>query len=262
MSGDPAGGAGTWVLLRGLMREQRHWGRFPNLLAETVAGAEVVTPDLPGNGERHALPSPTTVAGMVAFCRQDLLARGLRPPYSLLALSLGGMVAVEWASRHPDELTRCVLINTSMRPHSRFHQRLRWQNYGAIVRQLLDGGVEQQERLILRLTSRHGDAAERAGLLHRWLGYQREFPVARANALRQLWSAARYRAPAARPAVPLLVLGSAGDQLVDPRCSRRLAEAWQAEHHEHPDAGHDLPLDDGAWVAGRVAKWLAAGKAG
>lgn len=254
--------AGTWVLLRGLMREQRHWGRFPNQLAETVVGAEVVTPDLPGNGQRHALRSPTTVADMVAFCRRDLLARGVPPPYSLLALSLGGMVAVEWASRHPGELTRCVLINTSMRPHSRFHERLRWQNYGAIARLLLGGGVDQQERLILRLTSRHGDAAERAGLLNRWLGYQREFPVTRANALRQLWAAARFRAPAARPAVPLLVLSSAGDQLVDPRCSRRLAEAWQAEHREHPDAGHDLPLDDGAWVAGQVGKWLAAGKAG
>ena len=254
--------AGTWVLLRGLMREQRHWGRFPNLLAGTVVGAEVVTPDLPGNGTRHALRSPTTVAAMVAFCRQDLLARGARPPYSLLALSLGGMVAVEWASRHPGELTRCVLINTSMRPYSRFHERLRWQNYGAIARQLLDGGVDDQERLILRLTSRHGDAAERAGLLQRWLGYQREFPVTRANALRQLWSAARVPAPVARPAVPLLVLGSAGDQLVDSNCSRRLAEAWQAEHHEHPDAGHDLPLDDGAWVAERIGKWLAAGKAG
>lgn len=262
MSTPTSAPGGTWVLLRGLMREQRHWGRFPGQLAETVAGAEVVTPDLPGNGVRHALRSPTTVARMVAFCRQDLLERGLRPPYSLLALSLGGMVAVEWASRHPDELTRCVLINTSMRPHSRFHQRLRWQNYGAIIRQLLDGGVEQQERLILRLTSRHGDAAERAGLLNRWLGYQREFPVTRANALRQLWSAARYRAPVARPTMPLLILSSAGDQLVDPGCSRRLAQAWRAEHREHPDAGHDLPLDDGAWVADHIEKWLAAGQAG
>jgi hypothetical protein len=30
----------------------------------------------------------------------------------------------------------------------------------------------------------------------------------------------------------------------------------------HPSAGHDLPLDDGVWVAQAVAKWLAAGKAG
>ncbi|WP_343728314.1 alpha/beta hydrolase [Duganella sp.] len=251
----------SWILLRGLMREQRHWGRFPGELAEALPDVDIITPDLPGNGQRHAMRSPTTVAQMVEFCRADLRARGVPAPYALLALSLGGMVAVEWASRYPQEITRCVLINTSMRPYSRFHQRLRWQNYPSILQQLANGGIENQERLILRLTSRTGDAGQRAGLLARWLDYQREFPVTRANALRQLWSAARFRAPARKPAVPLLVLSSAGDQLVDPRCSARLAQAWQAPHAVHPDAGHDLPLDDGPWVAREVAKWLASTKA-
>lgn len=247
----------TWILLRGLMREQRHWGRFPGQLLEALPGATLVTPDLPGNGIHHRLASPHTVAAMVEFCRQELQARGLQPPYSLLALSLGGMAAVEWASRYPGEIDLAVLINTSMRPYSRFHQRLRWRNYPDIVRMLADGTVEAQERLILRLTSRHGDTAEREGLLRRWLGYQRDYPVARANALRQLWAAARYRAPAVRPAAPVLVLSSAGDGLVDPRCSQQLAQAWRADHRVHPDAGHDLPLDDGDWVAARVAQWLA-----
>ncbi|MTV40436.1 alpha/beta fold hydrolase [Duganella radicis] len=251
----------SWVLLRGLMREQRHWGRFPGELAGRLPDAHIVTPDLPGNGRRHAMRSATSVAQMVEFCRADLRARGVQAPYSLLALSLGGMVAVEWASRYPQELARCVLINTSMRPYSRFHQRLRWQNYPAILKLMVRGGVQNQERLILRLTSRSGDAAERAGLLARWLDYQREFPVTRANALRQLWSAARFRAPARKPAVPLLILSSAGDQLVDPRCSARLAHAWQAPHAIHPNAGHDLPLDDGPWVAQEVAKWLASAEA-
>ncbi|MYM29792.1 alpha/beta fold hydrolase [Duganella sp. CY15W] len=251
----------TWVLLRGLMREQRHWGRFPGELSAVLPDADIITPDLPGNGQRHALRSATSVAQMVEFCRADLRARGVKAPYSLLALSLGGMVAVEWASRYPQEIQRCVLINTSMRPYSRFHQRLRWQNYPSILRQMVKGGVENQERLILRLTSREGDLARRAGLMERWLEYQREYPVTRANALRQLWSAARFRAPSKPPAIPVLVLSSAGDQLVDPRCSANLASAWQAAHAVHPTAGHDLPLDDGAWVAHAVAKWLTPGEA-
>ncbi|GJJ02826.1 alpha/beta hydrolase [Duganella rhizosphaerae] len=246
----------NWVLLRGLMREQRHWGGFPGQLAAALPDAAIVTPDLPGNGERHAMRSVTRVAQMVDYCRRDLQARGIAPPYSLLALSLGGMAAVEWSSRYPGEVERCVLINTSMRPYSRFHQRLRWQNYPSIVELMLRGGVERQERLILRLTSRTGGAAEREQLLQRWLGYQREFPVTRANALRQLWSAARFRAPATRPAVPLLVLAGAGDRLVDHRCSLRLAQAWDAPLLVHPGAGHDLPLDDGPWVAAQIAKWL------
>lgn len=252
----------TWVLLRGLIREQRHWGRFPGELAHALPDATIITPDLPGNGSRHTARSATDVARMVESCRQDLSASGLKPPYSLLALSLGGMVAVEWASRYPQELARCVLINTSMRPFSRFHQRLRWQNYPALLRQMLKGSVQAQERMILRLTSRSGDAAEREGLLQRWIGYQQEYPVSRANALRQLWSAARFTAPATRPAIPLLILSSTGDQLVNQRCSARLAQAWQADHQVHPHAGHDLPLDDGPWVAASIAKWLASGKGG
>jgi pimeloyl-ACP methyl ester carboxylesterase len=251
----------SWVLLRGLMREQRHWGRFPGQLQQVLADAHIITPDLPGNGEHHALRSPTSVVEMVEFCRAELRARGVPAPYSLLALSLGGMVAVEWASRYPQEIARCVLINTSMRPYSRFHQRLRWQNYPAIVKQLWNGAVENQERLILRLTSREGDAVQREGLLKRWLDYQREYPVTRANALRQLWSAARFRAPAARPQVPLLVLSSAGDQLVNPMCSANLASAWQAKHAVHLTAGHDLPLDAGEWIADEIGKWLDGGEA-
>ena len=135
----------TWVLLRGLMRQQRHWGDFPATLGAALPGAAIVTPDLPGNGQRHAMDSATRVCAMVECCREHLLARGLKPPYRLLALSLGGMVAVEWASRYPHEIASCVLINTSMRPYSPFYRRLRWQNYPALLRQLLLGNQTSQE---------------------------------------------------------------------------------------------------------------------
>ena len=108
MSGPP-----TWVLLRGLMREQRHWGHFPATLAHALPGARIVTPDLPGNGTRHLQTSATRVADMVEDCRRQLLERGIPAPYHLLALSLGGMVAVEWASRYPQEIARCVLVTSS-----------------------------------------------------------------------------------------------------------------------------------------------------
>ncbi|QYG07991.1 alpha/beta fold hydrolase [Janthinobacterium sp. PAMC25594] len=245
----------TWILLRGLMREQRHWGEFPASLARALPGARIITPDLPGNGERHAMDSPTRVAEMVEFCRQDLSARGIAPPYHLLALSLGGMVAVEWASRYPQEIARCVLINTSMRPFNPFYRRLRWQNYGALLRQLLAGDQRSQEALILRLTSRR-HAGGNPALLADWLSYQQEYPVSRRNALRQLQSAARYRAPDRRPAMPVLILAGARDRLVDHRCSQQLAQAWDAACMLHPDAGHDLPLDDGDWVAETLVQWL------
>ncbi|MGH8848072.1 MAG: alpha/beta fold hydrolase, partial [Polaromonas sp.] len=84
---------------------------------------------------------------------------------------------------------------------------------------------------------------------------RQDAPVSAANACRQLWAAAGFSS-AAVPHCPALVLSSRADQLVHPHCSARLARAWQAEHHEHPWAGHDLPHDDAAWVCQRVAGWL------
>jgi pimeloyl-ACP methyl ester carboxylesterase len=243
----------AWILLRGLVREQRHWGDFPAVFRRAVQGAQVFTPDLPGNGSEHLAASPASVAAMVEACRAGLHARGVHGPYRLLALSLGAMVAVEWCARYPNDIDRAVLVNTSMRPFSRFHQRLRWQNYPALAAAALSGAA--RERTILRLTSNRRGADQ--ALLDEWNAIARSAPVARANAVRQLAAAARYRAPATPPAVPLLVLASRGDRLVDPCCSQRLAQAWQAPLRLHPDAGHDLPLDDGAWVARMVADWLA-----
>ncbi len=248
----------TWIFLRGLTRESRHWGDFPAVFRGEIADAEVVAPDLPGNGRLNHLRSPASVEAMADYCRADLLARGVRPPYYLLAMSLGAMVAVAWAQRHPQEVRGCVLINTSLRPFSRLHERLRPRNYPALLKLAVLGGsdAEAAERSILRLTSRcRGDGA---AILAAWIAWRREHPVSRANALRQLLAAARYRAPAQRPAVPLLVLAGAKDALVDPRCSQRLAQRWQAEFAAHPDAGHDLPLDAGAWVARQVRRWLPA----
>lgn len=244
----------TWIFLRGLTRDSRHWGDFPARFQAALPEAAIVTLDLPGNGERHEETSPVRVERMAEECRAELRARGLHPPYRLLAMSLGAMVAVAWAAAHPEELAAAVLINTSLRPFSPLQQRLRPRNYPRLLRLALPGVTAiEWERTVLALTSNL--APDRESLLRQWIHWHERYPVSRRNALRQLWAASRYRAPRQRPAVPLLVLASAADQLVDPACSRRLAAQWHTAYDEHPTAGHDLPLDDGAWLAARIAAW-------
>ena len=194
---------------------------------------------------------------MAESCRAELLARGIAPPYHLLALSLGAMVATAWAAHHPEEIRGGVLINTSLRPFSPFYQRLRPRNYPALLHLAFSGhDEERQEELILRLTSNTGVA--RNAVLAQWIAYQHECPVTCRNALCQLLAALRYRAPADAPAAPLLLLCGGGDRLVDPRCSQRLAQQLRAPLATHPTAGHDLTLDDSRWVAEQVRDWLAA----
>jgi pimeloyl-ACP methyl ester carboxylesterase len=239
----------TWVLLRGLAREARHWGDFPQRLrARLPPGDEVLALDLPGNGSRWRERSPATVAGMVEAARAQVHGR---TPCVLVAMSLGGMVALEWAASAPAQVHGCVLINSSLGAFSPFWQRLRPGCYGPLLRALLPGSPRGRERAIYRMTS---NLPVRDAVLDQWIAYAQDHPVAARNVLRQLVAAARFRAPARVP-VPVLVLASAGDRLVSAECSRALARAWSLPLREHPAAGHDLALDDPGWIAEQVRDW-------
>lgn len=245
----------TWIFLRGLTRESRHWGLFPETFGNEVPAAQVFTPDLPGNGTLNAETSPLHVEDMTESIRTRLMAQGIGPPYHLLAMSLGAMAAVAWAARHPDEIRGAVLINTSLRPFSPFYRRLKPDSYFRLLKLALPGTSEQdRESTIMALTSHQADYPEE--VLKNWVAYRREYPVSSRNALRQLVAAARFRAPHTRPAAPLLILASEHDALVDHSCSHQLARHWTTAFAEHPTAGHDLPLDDGLWIARQVGRWL------
>lgn len=246
----------TWVLLRGLMREVRHWGEFPMQFQHATGAQNVVTLNFPGNGNLYAQSSPVSVAEMAQHCRAQLKQLGYAPPYRVLALSLGAMVAAEWGQQQPDEIEKLVLINTSLAPHNPFYHRLRPANYPALIRFLIYGSTAQREDLILRLTStQKRSAQQRNALLEQWIGYAREYPVARANILRQLRAAISYRAAATAPPVPVLLLAGQQDRLVNVKCSLALAQRWGCAIKLHPAAGHDLPLDDGIWVTQQIQEW-------
>lgn len=248
-----------WILLRGLTREARHWGELPAALRRSGALCDddrLTMLDLPGNGNHAGRRSPATVAQIMSHLRTDAALAGLHPPYRLLAMSLGGMVATAWAQQHADEVERLVLINTSMRPFGALHQRLRpgaWPAVLGLMRSWHDGS--RCEAIIHRLTCANTDAREAD--LARWAAIRADAPVTRANALRQLLAAARFRAGTVPPRCATLLLSSAADRLVSPACSARLAAAWSVPHRVHPWAGHDLPHDDPQWLARQVAGWMA-----
>lgn len=258
----------TWVLLRGLTREAGHWGGFGAQLAQALGQAvqtpteagiaalpRIVTLDLPGAGALHRQACPGQVKAMLPACQVQLRALGVNGPVHLLGLSLGGMVATAWAAAMPQQVAALVLVNTSLRPHSTLQQRLQLRHLPQLLRLLAPPDALAAERTILALTSawpqRH------AAVLAHWVAIRQARPVRAANALRQLWAAARFAHRGVPPPVPTLVLGSAGDALVSPRCSQALAAAWGCAFAQHPAAGHDLPLDDGPWVAAQVALWWA-----
>lgn len=245
----------TWILLRGLAREARHWGGLPaRLQAALPPGDQVLALDLPGNGARWRDRSPVRLQAMLDAVRADLGARGAPPPYAVVAVSLAGMVAMRWAATRADELRACVLINSSAGGISPPWERLQPSAGAALLRAALPGvPAAVREVAIWRLTSARAPDAQ---VLAQWTTWATQRPTRRVNALRQLVGATLFRPPEIL-AVPTLVLCSAGDRLVHPHCSYALARRWNLPLREHPWSGHDLPLDAPQWVVQQVVAWQA-----
>lgn len=240
-----------WILLRGLTREQAHWGGLPAQLAAALPDHRFHTLDLPGTGTRYRDTSPWTITGI----RQQIqkAAAHIPPPYGLIGLSMGGMVALDWAQAEPrGHIQQLVLINTSG-GFSRPWHRFRPGALPALARLLTRRELFDREAGILALTSNRPVAIETA---KRWYSIQRQRPVSGANALRQFSAATRYRPSSQRPLPDALVLTSRGDRIVHWRCSQVLEQRWQWTLRLHPEAGHDLPLDAPGWVVEQIADYL------
>jgi pimeloyl-ACP methyl ester carboxylesterase len=246
----------TCVLLRGLARGSGHWDNFPELLQARLPGITVLCLDLPGNGSLHQQRSPSRVADMTEAVRRQLHARGDDGPVLVLALSLGAMVAIDWAQRYPQELCGAVLVNTSLRRFSPPWQRLQPDAALRLLGLLLrPHALALREHTVLQLTTRLLGPAP--SLLQHWVRLAEQAPVSRGNVGRQLLAALRFDPALGAPAVPLLLLAGGGDQLAHPACSQALARHWQLPLKLHPQAGHDLPLDAPHWVAQQLKDWLA-----
>jgi pimeloyl-[acyl-carrier protein] methyl ester esterase len=66
----------------------------------------------------------------------------------------------------------------------------------------------------------------------------------------------RFETSKRRPHPHVLLLAGKGDAWIDWRVSAAISRAWGAAVRVHPEAGHDLLLDDPQWVGRSVAEWL------
>ncbi len=243
-----------WLFLRGLARERRHWGSFPELFTRIVPGSRVHCLDLPGAGSERGRASPTSIRGIAGDVRERWLA--LRDEHEgewgLLGVSLGGMVAMAWCAEHPEDFARLVLAGSSAGDLSPPWRRFDLRVVPTALRSATQRDPLRREEGFLAMTTCL--LADRDAVAAEWARYP---PMARGNVARQLLAARAFRAPE-RVEVPALVIVGDCDPLVDPSCSRLLASHLRAPLAVHPGAGHDLALDAPHWFAAEMAAWLAA----
>ena len=93
------------VFLHGAGVDKDLWHPQVAAFSETY---KVVVPTLPGHGNLEAVPD---VPAMAEAVRAELTTLGIGR-YALVGLSLGGMVALEMASRWPNDVTHLVMIES------------------------------------------------------------------------------------------------------------------------------------------------------
>ena len=243
------------VLIRGLIRSRFHWNQFPTELLKLDSIEEVMMPELAGNGDRSLEHSPSTIQAMVEDIRAQILLLNPNPhqPLTLVAISMGAMIAAEWARSWPDEIAELHLINTSFGNFSRPWQRMQPRALGKLLRLaprlLQDPAALEQVIHDMTLNLQHNSDTVRG-----WKQFAREHPMSAANIIFQIKAAGAYSGPHKAPCERTFLYASEGDKLVSASCSQAIAKAWNKPLFLHPTAGHDLPLDDSGWLLENIER--------
>ena len=259
------------ILLRGLGRESAHWGDFPEQLKRHLneqlkthvecdkQEINIYSIDLPSCGEFHQQAACKTIAQMTEHARDTFNRKKNTPPHPsktaqktlLIGLSMGGMVALDWSQRHPQEITYVVLINSSLGTHP-LHWRIKSRAWPIAFAALI-APLKWREFWMLKLVS--NDKKNQREQLKNWLYIQQQRPVSRSHFMQLLIAAARFKA--LKTSIKNgLIITSQQDQLVSSRCSHAMAAHYQWPLLQHPSAGHDLPMDAPEWLCEHLSAWL------
>lgn len=239
------------LLLRGLIRQGEHWGKFINDLQSLLPNYHITTLDLPGNGKHHKLRSFTSIRQNVQFLRDQWKKRIDYPSENILiAISVGGMVGMEWSMLYPEDWNKVILINTSHGALSPFYHRFQLKNIFRLLGYLLSTSQKRKQEMIYSLTV--NDLHKKNKTIEDWIQIAKKHPVKFTNGLRQLWAAATFRKIAGQTSVPTYILCSKTDELVSYKCSEQIAKYWKCPITYHYTAGHDPSVEARDWLGEEI----------
>jgi pimeloyl-ACP methyl ester carboxylesterase len=270
----PADAPVTVVLVHGWTLDRRLWDPVARALVNGSSAVRVLRYDHRGHGRSAAVePASMTIEQLADDLAAVLGALAPSGPLVLAGHSMGGMTLMALAERHPELLQRAAgvaLVSTasgglSQRPFGLAPQ------YGGLVR-LVEQQLAGSERWAARRCL--GDPRLLGPAMH-WLllGPQagaeaRRITCAMVCGCRPLTLSGfrpalaaheRGAALAAFAPIPTVVLVGTRDRLTPVAAARRIADSLpSAEFTIYPEAGHMLPVERVAGVAGRIS-WLATG---
>jgi pimeloyl-ACP methyl ester carboxylesterase len=229
------------ILVNGLAEQAESWFRnhwfwrrhfdvhVPNLL---VYDGEALH-------RRLAADLPIDVNYLVSLLHEYLEAFVQVPPYHLVAASLGGKVAVEYAARYPGQVARLVLLcpsglgGTERLP---LVEGVRRSDLNALVESVFHDPRQVDPRLLAYYRRQFASRRWRLGLLHTVRGTLAHSIRDRLANLRQ----------------PTLLITGRDDRIVDPGHAEEVAgHCPHVTYHCVPECGH-APQMEKPWLVNRL----------
>lgn len=233
------------VLVHSFLCSTAMWERV------TLPG-RVITVDLRGHGQSGPATRPFSLYDLV----DDVLAvmdhAGLAHA-TLVGLSIGGMVSLRLALRHPDRVAALVLLDTDAGPETRTVS-LKYAAMGAVAKRL---GTKPLLGQIAGLMFGATTLATQPELVSAWKARWRDVHVPsvllfldtladRDDVLEQLGDVQ----------VPVHVVVGAQDKALPPARSRALAAALGVDLVQVPDCGHLSVLEQPAALQAEITGFL------
>lgn len=223
-----------------------------------------IAPDLRGYGRSRSggdFAMEAHIADLVALLDRLQIDQAL-----VLGWSLGGILALELALRHPDRVQGLILIATAARPRSAPMPSQRWDLAYTLIAALLNGvwpgwawNIRQfGERSLLRyLIQRHTPET------YRYLAESAVWDVlqtsgAATRSLRQALQAGYdRRADLSKIRCPALVMAGAGDRHITPIASLETATGLpHSQWHCYDGVAHLFPWEIPDRVLADIDRWL------
>lgn len=245
----------NFVLIRGLSRQIGHWLDFPQQLQSEFPDSYIYRLELPGVGLKSHMICPLTINGFLKNLRPEFLEvkNTIGGKWVFIAISMGGMISMQWAGEHPEDMDGLIVMNSSESTTS-VTKRLSPEMMKVIGKLFFHNDIREREKEILKMTVNKREIDEE--LIDRMVAVSEPHPISRASFVGQLMAASRFQIPK-KINVPLLFLNSTQDKIVSPNCSRVLSQHFGAPLETNADTGHDIPLDDHKWVLSRIKDFTA-----
>lgn len=253
-----AGDGPPIVFLHGLGASSITWRENISPLAEHFT---VYAPDIPGHGDSVKLGVDYTTDAGVSLVLGFLDAVGA-PAAALAGSSMGGLIALLTALRHPERVSHLVLINTAGFGRE-IAGYLRVMSL-PLLGELLEGPTHRSAKAMMRLV--FGSRKAYPEDLFQELVRTRALPGGRDAVLRSLRQGVdlfgmkrRYRLlhRLRELRMPLMIVWGALDPVFPPKHAHAAAEAApQARFLFFPDAGHWPHMEEAERFNAEVAAFL------